>query len=197
MIVPISIFIYNALHTRSPPDPESGALFIYQTLQPNKKLGKPMDKSDHFFFCVARLHRLATKTFGRELRSINMTHGLAAVLLHLDLLDEGCSQRELAFSLEIEQPTLANLIKRLEQLQVIEKKPHSNDHRKSMIYFTTKGRELFVQISRIYEATYRDMLAGLDKHELRLAEALLGDVYQVMKTSTLKHPESPPNTGAQ
>lgn len=147
-----------------------------------------MDKSDHFFFCVARLHRLATKTFGRELRSINMTHGLAAVLLHLDLLEEGCSQRELAFSLEIEQPTLANLIKRLEQLQVIEKKPHSNDHRKSMIYFTAKGRVLLAQISSIYETTYRDMLTGLGEHELRFAEALLADIHHIMKTSTLKQP---------
>ncbi|MBJ6136103.1 MarR family winged helix-turn-helix transcriptional regulator [Marinobacter litoralis] len=134
-----------------------------------------------FFFTVAKLHRLATKEFGKRLSHIGMTHGLAAALLHLNFVGEGSSQSQVAESMEIEQPTLVNLIARLEEMEIVKKEIFPGDRRKSAIILTPKGRKLLVQIEGIYDSTYRKLFGHVEKSQLEKAEHLQNKMYEASK----------------
>jgi len=140
-----------------------------------------MHNNQNFFFTIAKLHRLATKEFGKQLSQIGMTHGLAAVLLHLELIGEGSTQREIAASMEVEQPTLVQLIERLESLKIVIKKPYPGDRRKAAVFLTPKGRKLLSQIGVIYEATFQTLFDCIDGNQLHQAEQLLVRVYNASK----------------
>ena len=55
---------------------------------------------------------------------------------------EGCTQKELADSMEIKPPTLNVMIGRMEKNGLIERRKDEKDSRKSRIYFTDKGRNI-------------------------------------------------------
>tara|TARA_R110000851_G_scaffold292467_2_gene446978 strand:+ start:276 stop:719 length:444 start_codon:yes stop_codon:yes gene_type:complete len=144
--------------------------------------GEKMHKTQHFFFNVVKLHRLWTKEFGKRLSGIGMTHGLAAVLLHLELLGEGSTQREIAESMEIEQPTLVALVERLEELALLTRRPYPGDRRKHVLMLTPKGRKLLSQIADIYESTYQALFSCIDGEQMNQIEQLLARIYSASKS---------------
>ena len=140
-----------------------------------------MPKDQHFFFTLSKIHRMAAKEFDKQLRDIGMTHGLAAALLHLDLIGEGASQRQIAASMEVEQPTLVQLISRLEKREYIEKKPFPGDKRRTSVYLTPGGHEVLSAVKTIYQATYEQLFGHLTKDQLDQAENTLMQVYDASK----------------
>ncbi|KAA1170870.1 MarR family transcriptional regulator [Marinobacter salinexigens] len=132
-----------------------------------------MENDQGFFFAVGKLHRRIAKEFGQRLTCIGMTQGLAAVMMHLELVGEGSSQSEIAQSMEVEQPTLVQLISKLEKQGIIQRKPYPGDRRKSAIYFTAKGKELLTRINSIYESTCEQLFDQIDTSQLDQTEQLL------------------------
>lgn len=126
-----------------------------------------------FFFAVTKIHRLASKEFNKQLSCIETTQGLAIFLLHLDLVGEGASQREVAASMEVEQPTLVELVSRLENQCLVERKPYPGDRRKTAIFLTDNGKDLLSKIKIIYESTYQKLFGDIEDAHLDQGEQLL------------------------
>jgi MarR family transcriptional regulator, transcriptional regulator for hemolysin len=145
-----------------------------------------MPKDQHFFFTLSKIHRLASKEFDKQLKDIGMTHGLAATLLHLDLIGEGTSQRQIAASMEVEQPTMVQLISRLEKRKFVQKKPFPSDKRRNLVYLTPDGHKVLSAVKTIYQATYQKLFGHIEKDQLDRTEYLLMQVYEASKYLPLK-----------
>jgi len=141
-----------------------------------------MPKDQSFFFTLSKIHRMAAKEFDKQLKDIGMTHGLAAALLHLDLIGQGASQRQIATSMEVEQPTLVQLIARLEKRNFIQKKAFPGDKRRTSVYLTPSGQEALSAVKTIYQATYKQLFGHIKKDQLDKAEDMLMQVYEASKS---------------
>lgn len=141
-----------------------------------------MAKDQTFLFLINRIHRLASREFNKRLDSVGMTHGLAAVLLHLDLIGEGTTQGRIAQSMEIENPTVVQLVSKLIKMNFLEKKPYPGDKRKFAIYFTASGRRMLSDLETIYQNTYQKLFGHLRRDDLDRAERLLTVLYDNSKS---------------
>lgn len=143
-----------------------------------------MNHEHDLFLQATRMHRAGTKIFGRGLKEIGMTHGLAAVLLHLEKIGEDCNCRELASSLEIEPPTLVVLLQKLEHLKLIHKRPKPGAKRNTQIFFTAEGKRTLVQVKDIYNQLCDILLKGVNPDHLALATQVLEAVYAAQLTAS-------------
>lgn len=140
-----------------------------------------MSENQSFFFMVGKIHRLASLEFGRQLSSIGITQGLAAVLLHLDLIGEGKSQGEIAGSMEVAPPTAVPLVSKLVKMNLLVKRPYAGDKRRVAVYFTPSGFQMLSEVKAVYRATFQKLFGHLGNDELDRTEGLLQAVYNNSK----------------
>lgn len=105
--------------------------------------------------------------------SLGLTQTRWIALLHLDRIGEGCSQKELADNIGIEQPSLLRTLNQLEQSGLIIRKACADDARRKNLWFTTEGRELLEQVENMAKAGRQKMLTGLDPQQRELLHELL------------------------
>ncbi|WP_438864613.1 transcriptional regulator SlyA [Neptunicella sp.] len=104
---------------------------------------------------------------------LGLTQTRWIALLHLDRMGEGCSQKELADNIGIEQPSLLRTLNQLEQSGLIIRKACAEDARRKNLWFTAEGRELLEQVESMAKAGRQKMLTGLDPQQRQLLHELL------------------------
>src|ERR687894_2466440 len=87
------------------------------------------------------LARLFAGALYRRIGRHGVTRGQFPVLLML-WEQEGATQTQLAERLAVEQPTMANTLKRMERDGLIVRVPDAEDRRQARIYLTPRGRAL-------------------------------------------------------
>jgi DNA-binding MarR family transcriptional regulator len=87
------------------------------------------------------LARLFAQALARRIEPYGVTTGQFPVLLRL-WEEEGATQTRLAAELAVEQPTMANTLKRMERDGLIERFPDPEDRRQARIHLTPRGRAL-------------------------------------------------------
>ena len=116
--------------------------------------------------------RHVQKRFEKCLRP--MGFGLAYVGVATELEKSGpLLQRDLAKHYEVEQPTMAALITRMERDGVVSRKAHPEDKRASLISLTTKGRAKLPEIKRMLVDEAQEATAGLSDAETQTLISLL------------------------
>ena len=107
---------------------------------------------------------------------LGLTQSRWIAMLHLDRTGEGCSQKELAGDIGIEQPSLLRTLNLLEEAGLILRKPCPDDARRKTLWFTERGRELMQAVeARAFEGR-QQMLRGLSDEERTLFYGLLSKV---------------------
>ncbi|MEG3765446.1 transcriptional regulator SlyA [Alteromonas sp. 14N.309.X.WAT.G.H12] len=107
---------------------------------------------------------------------LNLTQTRWVALLHLDRTGEGCSQKELAEDIGVEQPSLLRTLNLLEEADLIERKPCAEDARIKTLWFTPKGRQLMEAVEERAKAARLQMLNGFDENECKQLYLLLSRV---------------------
>lgn len=123
-------------------------------------------------FWINRTSRALTRHFDDSLRP----HGFA--MSHLPVLGAllrtpALSQTQLARVANVEQPTMAELLNRLERDGVVERKPNPEDRRGSLVSLTRKARARFPQGRAALMESEQVAMAGLSTKERALLCSLL------------------------
>lgn len=85
---------------------------------------------------------------------------------------------EVAASIRRDKSTVTALIRKLEQLDLLQREPNPNDGRSSMMTLTKSGRQLYPKLLRMYAGLRRRAHATLGPGEAELLNALLRKVYE-------------------
>ncbi len=122
---------------------------------------------------VAQVARLMRRSFDERARKIGVTRPQWQVLSLL-IRHEGINQGGLADILEVEPITLGRMIDRLQEAELVERRPDPADRRAWRLFITAKGNALFDQLRPYANETVEIALDGLAEADRdRLMEMLM------------------------
>jgi DNA-binding MarR family transcriptional regulator len=122
------------------------------------------DRRQSAGYLVNYLARLFARALYRRIAPHGVTHGQFPVLLLL-WEREGATQTELAERLAVEQPTMANTLKRMERDGLVERVPDPADRRQALVTLTPRGRALEAALTASAREANAAALAGLSRDE--------------------------------
>jgi DNA-binding MarR family transcriptional regulator len=128
---------------------------------------------------VGYLVNLAGRLLGRALDRRLAAHGVSLGQFPLLLVlweEEGLTQSEIARRLDIEQPTVANTLKRMERDGLVAAAPDPRHSRRVLITLTERGRALQAPLKKEALQVNRSAAAQLSPQELAGFRATLGRV---------------------
>ena len=134
-------------------------------------------------FVLAKVCKAHRGSVGGMLAEVGLHVGQEMVLIELWQSD-GLRGGELACRLGVEPPTVTKMLRRLENLGLVERRPDPADARSFRVYLTEKGRGLEDPVSLCWERAERRTLAGLDPSERRELGRLLTKVRAGLDAST-------------
>lgn len=128
---------------------------------------------------INRTSRLMNRWLDERLRGLGLA---AAQVPVLSVLRGGTarSQKELAERMQVEQPTMAQLLARMERDGLIRREPDPTDGRSSRVLLTEAAKAKLPAAKALLEEGSGQMLAGLTEREVatlgRLLERVLRNV---------------------
>ena len=149
------------------------------------------DRQQSAGFLVNYAARLFAQALYRRIGPHGITTGQFPVLLML-WEQEGFTQTQLAERLAVEQPTMANTLKRMERDGLIRRVPDLDDRRQAHVHLTERGRALRDVLSASARETNGVALAGLSAEEAEQFLALARRVIQ-----NLEQDARNPSTGGE
>ena len=130
----------------------------------------PFRRFESFGYVVNHLGRLFARALEKRLAAHGVALGQFAPLIVL-WEEEGVTQSEIARRLDLEQPTVANTLRRMERDGLVHLSPDPNNRRQVLIYLTDKGRALNGPLTAEARAINAEASAALSAEE---REALFG-----------------------
>ena len=118
------------------------------------------DRSRSAGYLVNHLARIVEQALAERIRLLGIVPGQFPVLLAL-WEEDGLTQRELVSRLDVEQPTMANTLARMERDGLITRTPHPEDRRARIVRLTPRARTLQGPATAAATAVNEQMLAGL------------------------------------
>lgn len=120
------------------------------------------------------------KNYAQQLRQLGLHIGQELALFHL-WEQEGQTQSQLRNKMGSEASTVSNMLRKLEQDQIVYRTNEGPDQRISNVYLTEKGKQLKEPITKIWEAHEKQMLQGISNEELGTLRNVL---YQMKENLT-------------
>lgn len=130
---------------------------------------------DNLGTLISQVGRLMRKRFDERARDIGVTRPQWRVLTLLRE-NEGTNQGGLAELLEVEPITLGRMIDRLQEADLVERRPDPADRRAWRLYLTARGNDLIERLVPHAYAMFDQALAGIGPEEQEKLLAMLGIV---------------------
>ncbi|MDE2301867.1 MAG: MarR family transcriptional regulator [Sphingomonadales bacterium] len=127
---------------------------------------------ENFGTLLAQVARLMRRSFDERARGIGVTRPQWQVLSLLTR-HEGINQGGLADILEVEPITLGRMIDRLQEADLVERRPDPADRRAWRLFITDRGNALFDQLRPCAEETIEIAIDGLDAGQRAALTAML------------------------
>ncbi|HEX8933032.1 MAG TPA: MarR family winged helix-turn-helix transcriptional regulator [Pseudonocardiaceae bacterium] len=121
---------------------------------------------------VNYLARLLAHALRERIESLGVVPGQFAQLLALYEQD-GLTQAELCAQVEIEQPTMAKTLSRMQRDGLIDRVPDPADGRRSLVMLTPRARELEHELVSAAHAVNAAAIQGLDEQAVVMFMATL------------------------
>jgi DNA-binding MarR family transcriptional regulator len=93
----------------------------------------------------------------------------------------GIAARELAGILHIHPSTLTGILKRLEALDLISRRPHPRDRRRAFLGLTPKGREVDLNSEGTVESAVKQAIAELAPVKIQNAQEVLSKLADALE----------------
>jgi MarR family transcriptional regulator, transcriptional regulator for hemolysin len=151
---------------------------------------KAPETQDVFGFLIHDVARLLRKNFNRRVHSLGMTQEQCRVILHLSR-NEGIQQVDLAELLEIKPITLARLLDKLQENDLIERRRNPDDRRAFRLYLTRNARTVLKDILTIGAGTRADAIRDIATSDL---EKLFSVLSRLKANLLLSEEEHSPNS---
>ena len=126
-------------------------------------------------YALAKVCKAHRGSVGEMLAEVGLHVGQEMVLIELWQTD-GLRGGELACRLGVEPPTVTKMLRRLEGIGLVERRPDPADARSFRVYLTEKGRALEDPVSLCWERAEERTFAGLDLSERQELGRLLTKV---------------------
>jgi MarR family transcriptional regulator, transcriptional regulator for hemolysin len=130
-------------------------------------------------FTIKSAAKAFENAFDQQLRSkVGITVAQSRVIGTLMLVKNGMTQKEIADRIGIEAPTIVPIIDKLEEQEIVKRKPDPNDRRNNMIFLTSKSEAkwgLIIEYALELENASRQ---GLSEEELEITKKTLGRIAQ-------------------
>lgn len=94
------------------------------------------------------------------------------------LQEEGMTQSELADRMHVQRATVTNMLQRLEQAGLIERRGDEQDQRVLRVYLTAQGHEIRQRLGQVWREIEDQTTAGMTPEERLLFRRLLLQAYQ-------------------
>jgi DNA-binding MarR family transcriptional regulator len=146
---------------------------------------------DNIGTMVAQVARLMRRSFDERARKIGVTRPQWQVLSLL-IRHEGINQGGLADILEVEPITLGRMIDRLQEAELVERRPDPADRRAWRLFNTAKGTALFDQLIPYANETFEIALDGIAEDD----RAKLMDMLMKIRANLTRRVPSEPLPGA-
>ena len=112
------------------------------------------------------------KDYSDALRDINIHVGQDRALCQL-WKEDGITQIQLSERMGCEPPTVSNMVKKLENYGLVERRRDKSDARISRVYLTDQGREIQNPISEVWNKQEEKLLQGIQEEEIVLVRSIL------------------------
>ncbi|WP_437881313.1 transcriptional regulator SlyA [Pseudomonas sp. LRF_L74] len=116
---------------------------------------------------LAQVSRGWRAELDRRLSDLGLSQARWLVLLHLKLLGETPTQRELAKTVGVEGPTLARLLDGLEAQGLVQRLAVQEDRRAKKIVLTPQAQPLIERIESIAVQLRREIFVGIDEEDIQ------------------------------
>ncbi|MFD2112638.1 MarR family winged helix-turn-helix transcriptional regulator [Thiorhodococcus fuscus] len=130
------------------------------------------NKDESAGYLANHLARLFARELQARIKPLGLSTGTFPALLVL-WEGDGLTQRELIEHLDIEQPTMANTLTRMERDGLIQRRKDPADGRVQRIWLTDQARALEGPATAAAEAVNADALAGLEYEERAAFQATM------------------------
>lgn len=111
-------------------------------------------------FVLNDINRLARKEFERRVRRFKLTRAQWMFLFHAARYP-GCTQSDLAESLQQEKITVSRQAERLEKAGWIERRDHATDRRAYHLYLRPKAERIVQQLAAVADELRNDYLQAV------------------------------------
>ncbi len=123
-------------------------------------------------FLLSQVGIYASRQFAERIGEVGLHPALFRVLNLVDAA-EGHSQQAIGDAIEVPPSRMVGLVDELEQLGLVERRPHPSDRRVRALYLTAKGRKTLERGREIAKAHERDLTKGMPSADRkRLTEYL-------------------------
>lgn len=129
------------------------------------------------FLEVSKLHH---NRIHKLLEETNLYPGQPPLLFVLNK-EDGLSQRELAEKLKVRASTMAVMLKRMEKINLLERKQDTEDGRISRVYITELGKEKCEESKEMLNENEEQMFSNLTADEKIILRRLLTVVKNNLK----------------
>ena len=117
-------------------------------------------------FIVKQINNVYEKELNERLRKIGITSSQCAVLDYLFRTSkEEVSQRDVEKNLNLKNPTVTGILKRLDEKGYLLCVPNANDRRKKNIYLTEKAYDIQRRMDADRRKLDRELTRGMTKRE--------------------------------
>lgn len=125
----------------------------------------PLPPEESLGYQVNYLGRLLAHGLRERIENFGVTPGQFAQLLTLYESD-GLTQAELCVRVQIEQPTMANTLARMERDGLVTRVPDPADRRRSLVMLTPRAWKLQDELTSVARTVNTMATRGLDKHQV-------------------------------
>ena len=122
---------------------------------------EPMLAEERFFELMKRLRKLGmdSQTLDAEVSPAQMS------LLDWISASPGCGVQDIADGMRLTPPTVSVGVRKMEEGNLVERKPNPQDGRSVQFFLTRRGQALQRQIQASHRQKFRRLLAGLTPQE--------------------------------
>jgi DNA-binding MarR family transcriptional regulator len=150
----------------------------------------PLDRKTSLGYQANHLGRLLAHALRERIEPLGVVPGQFAQLLTLYEFD-GLTQAELCARVQIEQPTMAGTLARMERDGLIKRVPDAGDRRRSLVLLTQRARELESELVSAATIVNEAATSGLDEREVAAFMATMAKVIgnlEVTKAASTERP---------
>ena len=122
---------------------------------------EPMLAEERFFELMKRLRKLGmdSQTLDAEVSPAQMS------LLDWISASPGCGVQDIADGMRLTPPTVSVGVRKMEEGNLVERKPNPQDGRSVQFFLTRRGQAFQRQIQNTHRQKFRRLLAGLTPQE--------------------------------
>jgi DNA-binding MarR family transcriptional regulator len=137
--------------------------------------GAPLE--DYLPYQLFRIVNRLTLNLREDFRPLKITLARWRVLSTLTARD-GRSIGQLASYMVMEQPALSRVIDQMERDRLVVRRLATDDNRVVRVYLTAAGRLKFDEIRPLEIQHYKNVISGIDQHQLEQLSGLLQKVWE-------------------